>query len=221
MVLNSSAASFITSPLGKLYGLSGVFRVVAGSNTPATGKPTISGTPQVNQTLTADISSIMDADGLPAAGQFSYQWISDDTDIDGATDSTYTLVEADAGKTITVRVSFTDNANYSESLTSAATVTVLEMVVPEVPADWSLVPSGLVVGDQFRLIFVSSTGRDASSESIDAYNTWIQSLAAAGHADIQDYSSTFRVSAAPPPLTPVTTRTPPIPPATRACPSTG
>ena len=191
------SSSLITAKAGSLavYALSEVFEVavVAGSNTPATGKPTISGTPQVDQTLTADISSIMDADGLPAAGQFSYQWISDDSDIDGATDSTYTLVEADAGKTITVRVSFTDNANNPESLTSDATVTVLEMVVPEVPADWSLVPSGLVVGDQFRLIFVSSTGRDASSESIDAYNTWIQSLAAAGHTDIQRYSSTFTV----------------------------
>ena len=71
--------------------------------------------------------------------------------------------------------------------------TVVAPPPPEVPADWSLVPSGLVVGDEFRLLFVSSTGRDASSESIDTYNTWIQSLAAAGHADIQDYSSTFTV----------------------------
>ena len=191
------SSSLITANDGPLavYALSEVFEVavVAGSNTPATGKPTISGTPQVDQTLTADISSIMDADGLPAAGQFSYQWISDDSDIDGATDSTYTLVEADAGKTITVRVSFTDNANYPESLTSAPTVTVLEMVVPEVPADWSLVPSGLVVGDQFRLLFVSSTGRDATSGIIATYNTWIQSLAAAGHTDIQRYYSTFPI----------------------------
>ena len=217
----SSDTSGASTDDGHLYGLSGVFRVVAGSNTPATGKPTISGTPQVNQTLTADISSIMDADGLPAAAQFSYQWISDDSDIDGATDSTYTLVEADAGKTITVRVSFTDNANNPESLTSAPTVTVLEMVVPEVPADWSLVPSGLVVGDQFRLIFVSSTGRDASSESIDAYNTWIQSLAAAGHTDIQRYSSTFTVVGSTAADDARDNTAPPIPPATRACPSTG
>ena len=189
----SSDTSGASTDDGHLYGLSGVFRVVAGSNTPATGKPTISGTPQVDQTLTADISSIMDADGLPAAAQFSYQWISDDSDIDGATDSTYTLVEADAGKTITVRVSFTDNANNPESLTSAPTVTVLEMVVPEVPFNWSLKPSGLVVGDQFRLLFVSSTGRDATSGVIATYNTWIQSLAAAGHADIQRYYSTFTV----------------------------
>ena len=60
-----------------------------------------------------------------------------------------------------------------------------------VPADWSLIPSGLSHGDEFRLLFVSSTGRNASSDSIATYNTWIQNRAAAGHTDIQDYSSTF------------------------------
>ena len=43
----------------------------------------------MNKTLTADISGIMDADGLPAADQFSYQWVrndgTDDSDISGAT----------------------------------------------------------------------------------------------------------------------------------------
>ena len=89
-------------------------------NRAATGAPVITGTPEVGETLAADISAIMDEDGVPAADQFAYQWISDDSDIDGATDSTYTLVEADAGKTIKVRVSFTDNAKFPESLTSAA-----------------------------------------------------------------------------------------------------
>ena len=162
-------------------------------NNEPTGVPVITGTPVVSQTLTADISSIMDADGLPAAGQFSYQWISDDSDIDGATGSTYTLVQADAGKTIKVRVSFTDSSNFPESLTSAATRTVLKAGVIEVPSTWSLIPSGLGVGDEFRLLFVSSTTRNAASTSISTYNTWIQTQAAAGHTDIQDYSDTFRV----------------------------
>ena len=61
-----------------------------------------------------------------------------------------------------------------------------------VPADWGLIPSGLGVGDSFRLVFISSTTRDASSSSIDDYNTFIQARAAAGHADIQPYSSLFR-----------------------------
>ena len=160
-------------------------------NNEPTGEPVITGTPVVSQTLTADISSIMDADGLPAAGQFSYQWISDDSDIDGATGSTYTLVQADAGKTIKVRVSFTDSSNFPESLTSAATRTVLKAGVTEVPSTWSLIPSGLGVGDEFRLLFVSSTTRTPQATGIGTYNTYVQNRAAAGHTDIQDYSSTF------------------------------
>ena len=109
----------------QLYGLSGVFQVVTNN---ATGAPTISGTPEVNQTLTADVSGIMDADGLPAADQFSYQWIrsdgTDDSDISGATDSTYKLKAADLGKTIKVRVTFTDGGGTEETLTSDATTAV-------------------------------------------------------------------------------------------------
>ncbi len=96
-------------------------------NSPATGAPTISGTAQVGETLTASTSGIADTDGLDNA-TFSYQWVRNDgttdTDISGATGSTYTLVDADEGKTIKVKVTFTDDANNKESLTSAATATV-------------------------------------------------------------------------------------------------
>ena len=105
-------------------------------NRPATGAPVVTGTPEVGQTLTADISGIMDEDGLPVFGELTYQWISndgtDDSDIDGATDSTYTLVQADAGKTIKVRVSFTDDAKFPEFLTSAATTAVTGALVSNV-----------------------------------------------------------------------------------------
>ena len=97
--------------------------VTAKANSPATGLLTITGTPQVGQTLTADTSAIEDADGLDNVS-YSYQWLADDTDIAGATDSTYTLTEADQGKTIKVKVSFTDDAENEESLTSAATEAV-------------------------------------------------------------------------------------------------
>ena len=96
-------------------------------NSPATGAPTISGTAQVGETLTADVSGITDADGLTSVS-YTYQWIANDgttdTDISGQTGSTYTLVSADVGKTIKVRVGFTDDANNSETLTSEATATV-------------------------------------------------------------------------------------------------
>ena len=64
-----------------------------------------------------------DADGLNNA-TFSYQWMADDSDIAGATNSTYTLATADQGKTIKVRVSFTDDRNHPETRTSDATVAV-------------------------------------------------------------------------------------------------
>ena len=89
-------------------------------NTPATGAPTITGAAQVGETLTADTTGISDADGLDNAA-FAYQWLDDDAEINGATASTYTLADADAGKAIKVKVSFTDDAGNDEELTSAAT----------------------------------------------------------------------------------------------------
>ena len=92
----------------------------AKANSPATGAPTISGTPQVGETLTADTSGIADEDGLDDVS-YEYQWLADDTDIDGATGSSHTLTDADQGKAIKVKVSFTDDADNEESLTSEAT----------------------------------------------------------------------------------------------------
>ena len=100
-----------------------------GVNAPATGAPTISGTGQVDETLTADTSGIADEDGLTNVS-YSYQWIrndgNSDSDIPDATDTTYTLVSADEGKTIKVRATFTDDADNEETLTSAATEVVQE-----------------------------------------------------------------------------------------------
>ena len=97
--------------------------VDARPNSPATGAPTIAGTAQVGQTLTADTSGIADADGL-ANATFGYQWLADDTDIAGATGLTYTLTDSEEGKAIKVQVSFTDDAGNEETLTSAATAAV-------------------------------------------------------------------------------------------------
>ncbi len=97
----------------------------AGGNTAATGLPTISGTAQVSRTLTVDTSGIADADGLINV-TYSYQWLTTrDAEIQGATRSTYTVQESDDGKTIKVRVTFTDDAGNEESLTSAATAEVV------------------------------------------------------------------------------------------------
>ena len=109
------------------------------ANSPATGAPTISGTAQVGETLTVDTSGISDAEGLTSVS-YSYQWLAGDSDISGATGSTYTLVDADEGKTVKVRVSFADDGGNDETLTSAATEAVAgnkESLTSKDVAAWS------------------------------------------------------------------------------------
>ena len=102
---------------------------VIASNTTATGEPTITGTIRVGETLTADTTDLSDSDGLNNA-TFTYQWLADDADITDATGSTYALVAADEGKTIKVRVTFTDDSGHQETLTSVATVAVASAPTP-------------------------------------------------------------------------------------------
>ena len=100
-------------------------------NTPAAGRPAISGTARVGETLAVDTSGISDADGL-ANAVFTNQWTandgSSDADILDATGSSYTPVAADVGKTIRVAVSFTGDAGHAETLISAATAAVVAAV---------------------------------------------------------------------------------------------
>ena len=95
------------------------------ANRAATGEPTISGTATAGQVLTATTGTIADADGLPST--FTYKWFRVDSDgtsneaeISGETDATYTLTDDDEGKKIKVQVSFTDNLSGVEMRTSAA-----------------------------------------------------------------------------------------------------
>ena len=115
--------------------------VTATVNRPATGAPTISGTAQVGQTLTASTSAITDPDGLTNVS-YSYQWLADDTEIDGATNSTYTPQTTDIGKVIKVRVTFTDDGDNDEQLTSAGTVRVTVTATVNRPATGAPTISG-------------------------------------------------------------------------------
>ena len=107
-------------------------------NNDATGAPTISGVPQVGGMLTADVSAIRDADGLPSA--FDYRWVriasgGGKTDI-GTNMSRYSPTYADVGSTIGVEVSFTDGKGYPEGpLASAAVAAVTAPTTTACPAD--------------------------------------------------------------------------------------
>ena len=78
----------------------------------------ISGATVVGETLTADTSDITDPDGITNAS-YSYQWTRVDgdteTDIPGATGRTYTLTDDDAGKSIKVTTTFSDDADNDET----------------------------------------------------------------------------------------------------------
>ena len=111
--------------------------VHAQANTDATGRPVVLVSAEGAGILAADTWRISDADGLPYTGigpggsgdpddgrfvfNFSYQWIRVDggTDTNIGTDSPrYQLVDADFGKKIKVQVSFTDQEDNDESVTS-------------------------------------------------------------------------------------------------------
>ena len=129
-------------------------------DSPATGQPTISGTARVGEMLTADTSGIADADGLTNV-TYGYQWLGDDTDIAGATSSTYTLVDDDEGQTIKVRVIVTDDAENETTLTSEATAVV---AAPEPPAK----PTGLSAAAVSHYD-VTLTWDDPQDDSITGY----------------------------------------------------
>ena len=131
-------------------------------NNPATGAPTISGTAQVGETLTANTSEVADVDGLSNV-QYEYQWLADDTEIAGATGSTYTLADSDEGKTVKVQVSFTDNEGNDESLTSGATDAVAAAEPSEPPAK----PRGLEATATHDS--VTLTWDDPQDDSITGY----------------------------------------------------
>ncbi|WEO77972.1 hypothetical protein BJQ94_02725 [Cryobacterium sp. SO2] len=94
--------------------------MVTGGILSATPTPTISGTSTVGQTLTATAGT-----WAPAPVKLSYQWRRAGINITGATASTYKLVAADGGKTITVRVTGAKTAFTTAAKTSAATATII------------------------------------------------------------------------------------------------
>ena len=101
----------------------------AAGSAPATGKPSIRGTAGkawVGGTLRVVTTDITDEDGLSGA-TYGYQWVrvdadgmSNATDITSETSDTYVPVEADVGKKVRVKVSFTDDGGGNEELTSDA-----------------------------------------------------------------------------------------------------
>ena len=152
------------------------------TNTAATGQPGISGTAAVGQMLTATTSGITDTDGKTKAEDgdtgyaHTYQWIlvdgNTETDISGETSSTYTPSSSDVGKTIRVRVSFTDDLDNAEGpFTSEQTAAVTEVIAP-----------GVTVSKRALTVTEEDTTGGSYTVVLDTQPTATVTVTVAGHS---------------------------------------
>ncbi|MBD3923713.1 carboxypeptidase regulatory-like domain-containing protein [Nocardioides cavernae] len=129
-----------------------------------TAVPTISDTtPAVAQSLTATPGT-----WTPSDGTYAYQWLADGAPVAGATTAAYTVVAADQGKVLSVRVTASKAGFVTDSATSAATSAVapqpqvantalptISDTTPEVgqvltAGDGTWTPSGVTLAYQWR-----------------------------------------------------------------------
>ena len=167
-------------------------------NSPATGGPGIDGFLRAGETLTATTTAIQDEDGMTGA-VFAYQWIrrdlatATDTDIAGATGSTYTVTTGDEGKGLMARVTFIDDAGNEESLTSFAVIISPPLVIPDdepanTPATGSPgIDGSPVVGQTLTATTSDIRDDDGIVDAAFAYQ-WLADDAAIGGASASTYT---------------------------------
>ncbi len=143
-------------------------KVISGMavNDPPLGLPTITGTVTEDQMLSANTGGIADADGL---GAFHYQWLRNGVAIGGANGGTYTLVDADVGQTIRVRVSYVDGGGTAENVTSTPSVAVAN--VNDAPLGIPTI-SGGAIEDQ---VLTANTGGISDADGLGSFSyQWIR-----------------------------------------------
>lgn len=101
---------------------------VKGKALTAAPTPTITGQAEVDQKLTVGTGA-----WGPSPVSLSYQWLRDGTAINGATASTLTLVQADIGKAVSVRVSGKKTGYVTQSKTSAARTVTARTITTGTP----------------------------------------------------------------------------------------
>ena len=144
---------------------------VGSANYTLTGTVSFSGTTTQGQTLTV-VNALADVDGL---GLMQYQWLADGSPISLATANTITLAEAQVGKVISVRVSYTDGRGFSESTVSLSSSAV---------ANVNDLPTGLVTiagtSTQGQTLTATNTLADADGLGTISYQWKANGTAIAG-----------------------------------------
>lgn len=156
----------ISTEVIKIYAESGSGTVTEMEAPENTGAPTISGDAMVGETLTANPGTWS---GRPAP-TFEYQWLADDSEIDGADGDTYIPVEGDIGDEITVAVTGT-NAAGSDTATSAATDPVVAALSEPENESVPTLSGDAVVGETVT----STTGNWTGSPTPDYTRQWQRS----------------------------------------------
>ena len=168
-------------------------------NDPATGLPTIDGTVQAGEMLTAVTTGIADVDGLSGA-IFSYRWIYvdiSDVETDVGTDSdTYRALAANVGGKVKVEVSFTDDGLTTEELTSAAVgpvVPALDTTAPRVTSIERQDPTESLTNAEtltWRVTFSEDVANvDAMDFAVSGTTATLAASAVANMADVWDVTA--------------------------------
>jgi len=153
------------------------------STTTATlaGTVTITGNTVFGETLTANTTGLTSDPVIPDLGALSYQWRRGTTNITGATNVTYTLVQEDIGQQINVQVTATNCEGTVTSANSAA-VTKAEQTAPAAPTMLSNTSNSITLN--------TVTGCEYSMNE----GTWQTSPEFAGLAPNTSYSFTQRLA---------------------------
>ena len=157
--------------------------VIANNNDAPTGIVTIGGITRQGEVLTANTTALADADGL---GVLSYQWCVNTgttvspvwTSISGATESVCTLTGNEVGKTVAVKVFYTDNYNYAESVLSRPAQKISN--TNDAPTGTVTITGRALQGGTLR---VSNTLADADGMGIVSYQWQTDGVDIVGHYD--------------------------------------
>jgi hypothetical protein len=140
------------------------------------GSATVSGVPEVGQTLTADSSVTVTPDAT-----LSGQWLRDGTSIDGATSATYQVTNGDAGTQLSYRV--TASRLWSDDVSTTSQ--------PTAPVDGGVIdlPQPVISGD--AVVDSPLTGTVSGVDPADAALTWTWTRG----GDIVSHDSTYTPTA--------------------------
>ncbi|MBB3153541.1 hypothetical protein FHS16_003603 [Paenibacillus endophyticus] len=141
------------------------------------------GTEKYGETLAVDLSAVAYTPSTSSDSP-TYQWNRDSEAINGATSSSYTLVQADIGAVITVTVS-ADGTHASGSVTSAGTAAIAKANGPSAPSAATLASK--------TTSSITLTGINGQEYSINNGTTWQDSPAFSGLTPNTSYTIVTRV----------------------------